>query len=53
MMAILGRTAAYTGQEITWDEINNSQEKLVADPLEWNMKLPIAPMAIPGKTRFA
>ena len=53
LMAIMGRTAAYTGQEITWEEILNSKDQLVADPLEWDMKLPITPMAIPGHTKFS
>ena len=53
MMAILGRMAAYTGQEITWEQAINSQEKLVPDPMSWNMSLPIAPMAMPGQTKFA
>jgi predicted dehydrogenase len=52
LMAILGRTAAYTGQEITWEEILNSEDKLVPDPIDWNMSLPIRPLAIPGKTKF-
>jgi predicted dehydrogenase len=52
LVAILGRMAAYTGQEITWDMILNSKEKLVPEPLEWDMKLPVAPMAIPGQTKF-
>lgn len=52
LMAIMGRTAAYTGQEITWEQIMDSQQKLVPDDLTWDMKLPIAPLAIPGKTRF-
>jgi len=52
LMAILGRMAAYTGQEVTWEEALNSQEKLVPEPLDWNMKLPIAPMAIPGVTKL-
>jgi len=50
-MAIMGRMAAYTGQEVTWEQAMNSQEKLVPDRLEWNMKLDIAPMAMPGTTR--
>jgi predicted dehydrogenase len=53
LMAIMGRTAAYTGQEITWEQALNAQEKLVPDNLDWNMSLPIAPMATPGKTKFA
>lgn len=52
LMAIMGRMAAYTGQEISWEQALNSQEKLMPDNLEWNMKLPIAPMAVAGQTKF-
>jgi predicted dehydrogenase len=52
LMAILGRTAAYTGKELTWEQALNSQERLVPDRLEWNMPLPIAPLAVPGRTQF-
>ena len=52
MMGIMGRMAAYTGQEITWEQAMNSQEKLVPDQLDWKMKLPIAPMSVPGVTKF-
>jgi myo-inositol 2-dehydrogenase / D-chiro-inositol 1-dehydrogenase len=52
MMAIMGRMAAYTGQEITWEQALNSKEILVPEKMEWNMRLPIAPLAIPGRTRF-
>lgn len=52
LMAIMGRMAAYTGQEITWEMALNSQEALVPSPLEMDMRLPIAPMAMPGRTRF-
>ena len=31
MLAIMGRMAAYTGQQITWDQAMNSQEKLVPE----------------------
>jgi hypothetical protein len=48
----MGRMAAYTGQEITWEQAMNSQQKLVPDQLDWKMKLDIAPMAIPGVTKF-
>jgi hypothetical protein len=30
----------------------NSQQKLVPDNLSWDMKLPIAPQAVPGLTKF-
>jgi len=52
MMALMGRMAAYTGAEITWEQALNSQERLVLENLTWDMKLPIAPMAIPGRTKF-
>ena len=52
LMAIMGRMAAYTGQEVTWEQALNSQEKLVPDQLDWKMKLDIAPMAVPGVTKL-
>jgi len=52
LMAIMGRMAAYTGQEITWDMALKSQERLVPDPLDWNMKLDLPKMAMPGLTKF-
>ncbi len=52
LMGLMGRMAAYTGQEITWEQAMNSQEKLVPDELDWKMKLDIAPMAMPGTTKF-
>jgi predicted dehydrogenase len=52
MMALMGRMAAYTGQEISWEQAMNSQEKLVPDEVTWNTPLPITPMPVPGKTRF-
>ncbi|MEW6159144.1 MAG: Gfo/Idh/MocA family oxidoreductase [Verrucomicrobiota bacterium] len=53
LLAIMGRMAAYTGQEITWEQAMNSEERIVPDPINWNMQLPIAPMAIPGQTKLA
>jgi predicted dehydrogenase len=53
LMAIGGRISAYTGKEITWEELLGSKDQLVPESLEWNMKLPIRPMAMPGKTPFA
>jgi predicted dehydrogenase len=52
LMAIMGRMAAYTGQEITWTDALNSRQQLVPDNLTWNMDLPIRPMARPGRTEF-
>jgi predicted dehydrogenase len=52
LMALMGRMAAYTGQEITWEEALNSQEDLFPHGLSWNSELPVRPMARPGQTEF-
>jgi myo-inositol 2-dehydrogenase/D-chiro-inositol 1-dehydrogenase len=52
LLAIMGRMAAYTGQEVTWEEALNSQEKLFPDGLEWNMSHPVPPMPRPGITKL-
>ena len=53
MVAIMGRMAAYTGEEITWDAALNSGESLVPENLEWDMNLPVPPIALPGQNRVA
>jgi predicted dehydrogenase len=52
LMGIMGRMAAYTGQEVTWEEALNSKETLVPEHLDWKMKLEIAAMAVPGTTKL-
>jgi predicted dehydrogenase len=52
LLGIMGRMAAYTGQEVTWEQALNSQEKIVPDQLDWKMKLQIPPMAMPGLTKL-
>ena len=52
LAALMGRMSAYTGQRITWKMAMDSQEKLVPDRLGWDMKLPIAPLAVPGTTKY-
>ncbi len=53
LTAIMGRMAAYTGQEVTWDMALNSTEILVPRNLTWDMPLTVAPMPMPGVTKFA
>ena len=48
----MGRMAAYTGQQVTWDEALNSKEKLYPDNLDWNGSLPTPPRAEPGITKL-
>jgi myo-inositol 2-dehydrogenase / D-chiro-inositol 1-dehydrogenase len=52
LMAVGGRISAYTGKELTWEELLGSQDRLVPESITWDTKLPIRPMAIPGKTEF-
>lgn len=52
LMAIMGRMAAYTGQEITWEEALNSNECLTPERLDWNTKIELPPIATPGITKF-
>jgi len=52
MLALMGRMAAYTGQQVTWDQALNSQEKLFPEKLDWNGKLEAPPRAQPGITKF-
>lgn len=53
LLAIMGRMAAYTGQQITWDMAMNSKEDLSPPMYDWDVKLPDPPIAVPGITRFA
>ena len=51
LLAIMGRMACYTGQEITWDMALNSQEDLSPEKYEWgDVKIP--EVAMPGVTKF-
>jgi len=52
LTAILGRTAAYTGQKVTWEQVLNSEESLMPAKLEWG-ELAVAPVALPGQTKVA
>lgn len=52
LLSIMGRNAAYTGQELTWDMILHSQQVLVPEIEDWNDKVEPEPMAMPGITKF-
>jgi predicted dehydrogenase len=51
LMAIMGRMATYTGQEITWEMALGSKEDLSPKRYELG-SLPVAPVAQPGVTKF-
>lgn len=52
LVAMMGRMAAYTGQEITWEQALNSQERIFPEKLDWNGSLAVPPLPLPGKTKF-
>ena len=51
MMGIMGRMATYTGQQITWDGLMRSREKLGPDHYEFG-SMAVEPVAMPGKTKL-
>ena len=51
LLAIMGRMATYTGQEITWDMAWNSKEDLTPPRYEWG-DLETPAIAVPGVTRY-
>jgi predicted dehydrogenase len=52
MLAIMGRMATYTGQEITWDQAMNSKQDLSPQKYDWG-DAPAVEIARPGITKFA
>ncbi len=51
MLAIMGRMAAYTGQEIRWEQALASEDAL--GPVEYAFgPLEFRPVPVPGKTKF-
>lgn len=51
LLAIMGRMATYTGQEITWDMAWNSKEDLTPPKYEWG-SIETPSVAVPGVTRY-
>jgi len=52
LLAMMGRMAAYTGQQLTWEQALNSQEVIFPVDLDWKGSRPPVVMPIPGKTKF-
>ncbi len=52
LTAIMGREAGYTGSEITWEQALASTNSLMPSNLEFG-NLAVAPIAVPGQTKFA
>jgi predicted dehydrogenase len=52
LTAILAREAAYTGEDITWDEIMASELDLTPGPMQFG-SVPFPPVPQPGVTKLA
>lgn len=52
LMALMGRMAAYSGQEITWEQALNSKEELKPKAYAWG-EAPEPIIAVPGLTKFS
>ena len=52
LMGIMGRMAAYTGQEVSWEQALESRQKLVPYKLDWSTKITEPPPAMPGITKL-
>ncbi len=50
LCAIMGRMAAYSGKDVSWEQALNDEEVLMPETLEFTSR-PQAPVAIPGKPR--
>lgn len=53
LLAIMGRMAGYTGQEISWEMALNSTEDLSPSKYDWNLSLPVPLVATPGITTYS
>jgi predicted dehydrogenase len=51
LLAIMGRMATYTGQEVTWKQAFESKEDLSPPAYEWG-PLPTPAIAVPGVTKL-
>ncbi len=53
MTAILGREAAYSGKQTTWNDALNMRQLVDTASLRWDSDVPVSPVPMPGKYRLA
>ncbi len=53
LTAIMARESAYSGKEVTWEQILNSPLDLRPDRITWSDKIDVPPVAMPGKYELA
>jgi predicted dehydrogenase len=52
LTAIMGRESAYSGQEVTWDQVMASQLDLQPKAFGYDLKMDMPPLPVPGKYKF-
>ena len=53
MTCIMARESAYSGQEITWDQMMKSNLDLMPKAFEYEMPLDVPPLPVPGVYKFS
>ncbi len=52
MTCVMARESAYSGQEITWEQIMASQLDLQPKEFGYDVKMDAPPLPVPGEYRF-
>lgn len=52
MTCIMARESAYSGQEITWEQMMNSRLDLQPKAFEYDRKMEVPPIPVPGEYKF-
>jgi predicted dehydrogenase len=52
MTCIMARESAYSGQQITWDQVMASKLDLMPKTWEYDASVPVPPLPVPGEYKF-
>ena len=52
LTCVMARESAYSGQEVTWEMIMNSQQDLMPKAFDYKLKMDPAPLPVPGTYKF-
>jgi predicted dehydrogenase len=52
LTCIMAREAAYSGLEITWDQIMASQQDLLPKVFDYKLRMDVPPVPVPGQYKF-
>jgi hypothetical protein len=52
MTCIMARESAYSGQQITWEQIMASKLDLMPKTWEYDANVPVTPLPAPGEYKF-